>query len=51
MASLRKSQKFGMAGEKGTNMTAEGNKIKKITTGQLVYGLVSLCKHVDVHFE
>lgn len=35
MASLKKSQKVGMAGEKGAKKTAVEGKIKKVTAGQL----------------
>lgn len=46
--SLKKNQKVGMAGEKKAKKIALGDKIKKVTTGQLVWGLVSLCQDADL---
>lgn len=36
MMSLKKSQNFDIAGEKGARTIATGEKVKKVATGQLV---------------
>lgn len=34
MSPLKKSQKLGFTGEEGARMTAMGEKVKKVATGQ-----------------
>lgn len=48
MVSLKKSQKVDMTGQKKAKKTAVGDKVKKAVTGQLVQGLVNLCKDIDL---